>query len=445
MTSVMWFRRDLRLTDHAALARAAETGPVLGLFVIDPHLWDKSGAVRRVCLLRSLDALNEAMDGQLVVRVGSPTEVVPAVAKGVGASTVFISADFAPYGQQRDADVERALLDDQVALESVGSPYAVNPGVVRKSDGTPYQVFTPFYRAWCDSGWLAPVANIPPSWLNLVSDPWPTAELPAGVTLPAIGEQTSLDLWRTFHTDLIDEYPDHRDRPDLGGTSSLSMALRWGHVHPRTLLAELNDSRAHDVYRRELCWREFYADVLFHVPQSARHSLKPTMQAMRTDSGATADARFAAWAEGRTGYPFVDAGMRQLLAEGWIHNRVRMVVASFLVKDLHLDWQRGASHFMEWLRDGDIASNQHGWQWAAGTGTDAAPYFRVFNPVTQGIKFDPDGDYVRKYIPELAQLPGASAHTPWDAPLLAAEYPERIVDHSVERNEALARLAELKN
>ena len=441
----MWFRRDLRLNDHAALARAAETGPVLGLFVIDPHLWDKSGAVRRVCLLRSLDALNEAMGGELVVRVGSPTEVVPAVAKDVGASTVFISADFAPYGQQRDADVERALLDDQVALESVGSPYAVNPGVVRKSDGTPYQVFTPFYRAWCDSGWLAPVANTPPSWLNLVSDPWPTAELPAGVTLPAIGEEASQNLWRTFRTSLIDEYPEHRDRPDLAGTSSLSMALRWGHVHPRTLLAELNDSRAHDVYRRELCWREFYADVLFHVPQSARNSLKPTMQAMRTDSGATADARFTAWAEGRTGYPFVDAGMRQLVAEGWIHNRVRMVVASFLVKDLHLDWQRGASHFMQWLRDGDIASNQHGWQWAAGTGTDAAPYFRVFNPVMQGVKFDPDGDYVRKYIPELAQLPGASAHTPWDAPLLAAEYPERIVDHSVERNEALARLAELKN
>jgi deoxyribodipyrimidine photo-lyase len=223
------------------------------------------------------------------------------------------------------------------------------------------------------------------------------------------------------------------------------MALRWGQVHPRTLLAELNDSRAHDVYRRELCWREFYADVLFHVPQSARQSLKPTMHAMRTDNGPTADARFAAWTEGRTGYPFVDAGMRQLLAEGWIHNRVRMVVASFLVKDLHLDWQRGASHFMQWLRDGDIASNQHGWQWTAGTGTDAAPYFRVFNPVTQGIKFDPNGDYVRKYIPELAQLPGASAHTPWDAPLLADKYPERIVDHSVERNEALARLEELKN
>ena len=441
----MWFRRDLRLNDHAALARAAEAGPVLGLFVIDPVLWDKSGAVRRVCLLRSLDALNESMDGQLVVRVGNPTQVVPAVAKDVGASAVFISADFAPYGQQRDSAVGRALMDNQVSLERVGSPYAVEPGRVRKSDGTPYQVFTPFYRGWCEQGWAPPTSNGTPEWRVVASDPWPTAELPAGVQLPAIGEQASMQQWRAFHSDRIDEYPEQRDRPDLEGTSSLSMALRWGHVHPRTLLAELNDSRAHDVYRRELCWREFYADVLFHVPQSARNSLKPTMQAMRTDSGATADARFTAWAEGRTGYPFVDAGMRQLLAEGWIHNRVRMVVASFLVKDLHLDWQRGASHFMEWLRDGDIASNQHGWQWAAGTGTDAAPYFRVFNPVMQGVKFDPDGDYVRKYIPELAQLPGASAHTPWDAPLLAAEYPERIVDHSVERNEALARLAELKN
>jgi len=204
MTSVMWFRRDLRLNDHAALARAAEAGPVIGLFIIDPVLWDKSGAVRRVCLLRSLDALNESMDGQLVVRVGNPTQVVLAVAKDVGASAVFISADFAPYGQQRDSAVGRALMDNQVSLERVGSPYAVEPGRVRKSDGTPYQVFTPFYRGWCEQGWAPPTSNGTPEWRVVASDPWPTAELPAGVQLPAIGEQASMQQWRAFHSDRID-------------------------------------------------------------------------------------------------------------------------------------------------------------------------------------------------------------------------------------------------
>ena len=197
------------------------------------------------------------------------------------------------------------------------------------------------------------------------------------------------------------------------------------------------------MFRKEIAWREFYADVLHHAPASARTWLDPRFGQMQHDADADADARFAAWCEGRTGFPFVDAGMRQLLAEGWMHNRVRMVVASFLVKDLHLPWQRGARWFMRHLRDGDLASNQHGWQWTAGSGTDAAPYFRVFNPVTQGLRFDPDGDYVRRYVPELRALPGSAAHEPWKHPSLGLDYPNPVVDHGEERAESLRRYAAL--
>ena len=211
----------------------------------------------------------------------------------------------------------------------------------------------------------------------------------------------------------------------------MSPYLKLGCIHPRTILARLGRSRAHERFRQELAWREFYADVLWHVPESARRSLQPAMADMRVDTGPEADERFDAWAHGRTGYPLVDAGMRQLLAEAWMPNRVRMVAASFLVKDLHIDWARGARWFMRHLVDGDLASNNHNWQWVAGTGTDPAPYFRIFNPTSQATEHDPDGDYVRRWIPELAGGPPTG-------------YPDPIVDHAEERREALARYEALK-
>ncbi|MEK9664338.1 MAG: FAD-binding domain-containing protein, partial [Candidatus Nanopelagicales bacterium] len=239
---------------------------------------------------------------------------------------------------------------------------------------------------------------------------------------------------------------DRRDLPAVAGTSAMSHHLNWGEIHPRPMLADLGDTEGEEVFRKEIAWREFYADVLHQHPTSARQSLDPRFDNdFAWDDGERADTLFDAWATGRTGYPFVDAGMRQLLAEGWMHNRVRMVVASFLVKDLHLPWQRGAAHFMRWLRDGDLASNAHGWQWTAGCGTDASPYHRVFNPVGQGERFDPDGEYVRRYVPELTHLPGKAAHKPWD--VLGGYdggYPERIVDHAAERLDALDRFARMK-
>jgi deoxyribodipyrimidine photo-lyase len=210
----------------------------------------------------------------------------------------------------------------------------------------------------------------------------------------------------------------------------MSTYLKWGELHPRTLLADLDRSEGAAAYRRELAWREFYADVLWHEPESARRDLRPEFAALEYDEP---DERFEAWKLGRTGFPVVDAGMREMLATGRMHNRVRMVVASFLVKDLHVWWRHGARHFMEWLADGDLASNQQNWQWVAGSGTDPAPFFRVFNPTTQGRKFDADGDYVRRWVPELADVPAASVHEPQDVP----GYPAPIVDHAAERRRAL--------
>jgi deoxyribodipyrimidine photo-lyase len=453
--AVLWFRRDLRRHDNPALlesvaaARADGDDEVVALFVLDPVLWDAAGDVRRAWLARSLRALDATLDGALVVRHGDPVALVPEVAAALGGRTVHVAADFGPYGAARDARVAAALAADGRELVATGAPYAVAPGRVTKNDGTPYRVYTPFYRAWVAHGWRAPAPDPEgwPAWRidargPLACDGIPD-EPPLSAELPAVGEAAALERWARFRTDGLAAYDELRDRPDLAGSSNLSAHLRWGEIHPRTLLADLDDSPAHTVFRKEIAWREFYADVLHHAPTSARDWFDPRFGLMEHDAGADADARFDAWTQGRTGFPFVDAGMRQLLAEGWMHNRVRMVTASFLVKDLHLPWQRGARWFMRHLRDGDLASNQHGWQWTAGSGTDAAPYFRIFNPVTQGLRFDPEGDYVRRYVPELRALPGAAAHQPWDHPLLAADYPPPLVDHGEEREESLRRYAAL--
>lgn len=437
MPTIHWFRRDLRLADNPALVAAVEQAraaddEVVPLFVVDPALWRSSGAPRLTYLARSLRALDEATGGRLVVRHGDAARVVPEVVREVGAPAVHVTAATEPYGRRRDDAVERALT---VPLVRTGSPYAVGPGRLTTQGGTPYQVFTPFRGAWLDHGWAAPAPVPDPPWATLRSGSLPD-EPRTDVRLPPAGERAARDRWTAYlHGDLQD-YATLRDRPDLDATSMLSIPLKYGELHPRTLLANLADA-PFDVatFRSELAWREFHADVLWHHPGAAHRSLRTVVPPDSWDDG---DTSFAAWAAGRTGYPFVDAGMRQLRALGWMHNRVRMVVASFLVKDLHVRWQRGAAHFMEWLADGDVPQNQLNWQWVAGTGRDAAPYFRVFNPVTQGEKFDPDGAYVRQWVPELRGVPGRAVHQPWTLGLEApADYPDRIVDHAAERKVAL--------
>jgi deoxyribodipyrimidine photo-lyase len=447
----MWFRRDLRLADNPALLTAVETARaeqdqrVVPLFVVDPVLWNASGPNRRAYLIDSLRSLDDDLGGNLLFRNGDPLEVVTEVAAAAGAGSVHVAEDFGPYGRRRDIHVEQAL--GAVPLVRSGSPYAVAPGRVAKDDGSAYRVFSPFYRAWLAHGWRGTAPDVAEDvdwWMPQECDGYPAAPDLGATRLPPAGEAAAWERWEHFRSSRLADYSEDRNRADVDGTSALSHHLRFGEIHPRSLLAELSD---HDeTYRKELCWREFYADVLFHHPESAHRSLDPRFDAtMRWTTGAGADEAFEAWCTGSTGYPFVDAGMRQLRAEGWVHNRVRMVVASFLVKDLHLPWQRGAREFMRWLRDADLASNAHGWQWTAGCGTDAAPFYRVFNPVLQGLKFDPDGDYVRRYVPELRHLPGAAAHEPWKQSAgFERGYPQRIVDHAAEREVALADFSMVK-
>jgi deoxyribodipyrimidine photo-lyase len=369
--SIMWFRRDLRLRDNPALAEACTDGSVLPLFVVDPA-FDRAGAPRRALLHDALAALNRAIDGALVVRQGDPADELSALADEIDASTVYVSKDFAPYGRSRDAAVADALRGMGRRLRGVASPYAVEPGVVTKDNGDPYSVFTPFNKRWAATGWAAPIAAPrTPDWITAPSGGLP--ERPEiGFELPDATEAAVLDRWRRFRDEGLPDYAVQRDLPAGRGTSGLSPFLKFGVIHPRQLLAE-TDARSDHAFRTELAWREFYADVLFHRPDSAWQNLDHRFDRIRFDTGSQANARFDRWRAGTTGFPIVDAGMRQLLATGWMHNRVRMITASFLVKDLHLPWQWGARHFLRHLLDGDLASNNHGWQWAAGSGTDAAP------------------------------------------------------------------------
>ncbi|MHA3835295.1 cryptochrome/photolyase family protein [Terrabacter sp. AAH1] len=441
-TSILWFRRDLRLSDHPALLAAVDSATrVLPVFVLDPRLLD-TDTPRSQRLLASLKALSKDTRDALVIRKGDPVDVIPRLAKQVGAHQVHVSRETTPYGRRRDEKVEKALADQGCELVATGTPYAVGPGRIVNQSGSPYKVFTPFSRAWHQHGRPAPAAR--PKRIAWRRDDVRSDPLPKAPHMEA-GEAAALKRWQAFLHDGLTAYDDERDRPDLDTTSRLSAPLKYGEIHPRTILADIaahsaGRSKAATAYVTELIWREFYADVLWHNPRSAWHDLRPELAKLPYDTGAETDRLVDAWREGRTGYPVVDAGMRQLLEEGWMHNRVRMITASFLTKDLHVWWPVGAQHFLDHLIDGDIASNNHGWQWVAGTGTDASPYFRVFNPVTQGRKFDPDGEYVRRWVPELRHLSGAAAHEPWKHENgYDDEYPERIVDHDDERKETLAR------
>ncbi|WP_426243060.1 cryptochrome/photolyase family protein [Nocardioides sp. LHG3406-4] len=443
MTSVMWFRRDLRLRDNPALRAAAADGDVLGLFVLDPVLWRSAGPARRAWLAGTLRSLDESMGGRLCLRSGDPATVVPDVVAAVRATTLHVAHDSNPYARSRDRAVVSAL-PGSVTGVATGTPYAVPPGSLSNGSGDPYKVFTPFARAWRSHGWEPPAPA--PDGLSWVGHPGDeparalldeaAGEGPEGMPRP--GEDAALRRFREFVERDVDDYDDVRDDPGADRTSRMSPYLKLGVVHPRQLLAELAGRRSPGAatYEKELAWREFYADVLHHNPDSAWRDLRPV-------PGLTYDEpedAVEAWKTGTTGFPIVDAGMRQLLAEGWMHNRVRMITASFLTKDLHVWWPLGARHFLDHLVDGDLASNNHGWQWVAGTGTDAAPYFRVFNPVTQGLKFDGHGDYVRRWVPEVAHLPGKAAHEPWEhAEGYAHGYPRRIVDHAEERRVTLDR------
>ena len=439
MSAVLWLRRDLRRGDHPALLKAAESGSVTPLFVLDPTLWESGGPVRRAWLAASVLAARDAYDGALVIRRGRPEEVVPAVADEAGAVSVHVSRETTPAGVRRDERVGRVLAGAGVDLVATGTPYAVGPGVVVTGGGTPFKVFTPFSRAWRDHGWPTPATEpAGVQWNRLASDLEAVALLEEAVAaspvpLPEAGESAALDRWRDFLETGLTAYGSQRNRPDRPGTSWLSPWLKVGAVHPRTLLADLADIPGEGAHRyvTELAWREFYADVLWHNPSSAWQDLRPALAGMAYDEPGEA---FEAWCAGRTGFPIVDAGMRQLWATGWMHNRVRMIVASFLIKHLLIDWRRGEQWFWDTLVDADYGSNAVNWQWNAGTGVDSNMFVRIMAPLSQSDKFDAAG-YIRQWVPELAHLPEAAIHDP---PLPVRGYPQKLIGHREGRERALA-------
>lgn len=465
MASIFWFRRDLRLEDHPALNLAIESamtdgdGVVYGVVSENDHVSLSSlSPIRQESMYASWRALDEQLGNQLS-RVTDAVQIITNRAKALNVQKIFVSAAYDPGSVAFMKDARQQFEASGLALVVGPGNYAVAPGKVLKPDGTPYRVYTPFFKAWYEMANQSPVALTAGAIFKRLDEH-------LGFDSPIYrnsfeGIETDFDqlarvkagqkyAQRTFESfrqrGALFEYQEQRNRADLSGTSHLSHALAHGEVHPRTLLAQLGSTPSETTFAKELAWREFYADVLWHNPSSLTEYLQPRFAEMRYDDGTeVGESRLAAWKRGLTGYPMVDAGMRQLLADGWVHNRVRMIVASFLVKDLHLEWQRGAEWFEHWLTDFDPASNAHGWQWTAGCGTDASPYYRVFNPILQGLKFDPNGDYVRKYVPELRHIEGAAVHEPWllvDG--LAHGYPAPIVDHANERDESLARLAEIK-
>jgi deoxyribodipyrimidine photo-lyase len=438
--AAVWFRRDLRLGDNPAWSSATRSGDeVVPVFVLDPQLWNRASTPRRAMLAGHLRALDEDLaerGGRLHVVEGEPATALPELVVRLDVDTVHWNADYTPYARRRDSAVASSVRSVTHHGQLVHAP-----GSILTKAGGRYRVFTPFHRRWAEMD----IDPTPPAGTaKLSSDPGTGVPETGPAPLPA-GEAAALDRLESFDQ-RVDEYVEERDRPDLDTTSRLSIDLKWGTIGPRTIIDRLGTHTAgRAAFIRQLAWRDFYADLLDSAPESIDAALRPEYRAIHWDD----DPRdIEAWKSGRTGYPIVDAGMRQLLSEGWMHNRVRMIVASFLVKDLLVDWRLGERHFRHHLLDVDVASNVGNWQWAAGTGADAAPYFRIFNPVSQSKKFDPAGQYIRRWVPELSDLGNDDIHEPWlSGPLdlaaagvvLGDNYPEPIVDHAVARERALAR------
>jgi len=460
-----WFRNDLRLADNRALAQACAGADRLApVFVFDERLLAAAsmGAPRLRFLRESLDALAEELarrGSRLFVRRGDPRVCIPALARELRAGLVSWNRDASPYARRRDAAVRSALEAEGVRVVSCKDRSVFEAGELRTREGRPYTVYTPFRRAWRrryqeEGSAEPPPLRLPPPPRGVAAGALPTAAALGARgderELPKAGEAAARRRLRSFLSRAAGDYAARRDFPALDATSRLSPYLRFGALSVRSCFREAREAAADSApaargiakWLDELVWREFYAAILESFPHVLRGAFRPEYDRLRWNDD---EAGFRAWCEGRTGFPFVDAAMRQLRDTGWMHNRARMVVASFLAKDLLIDWRRGERFFMQRLVDGDPASNDGGWQWAASTGTDAQPYFRIFNPIAQGERFDPDGAYVRRYVPELRGLRGAAVHRPWDAPRASRrDYPPPLVDHAERREQALARYREAR-
>jgi len=460
-TAVVWFRRDLRLHDHPALTAAMqEHDRIVPLFVLDPRLLGGRFAspVRAWFMLESVRELSvqlAALGAPMMIRTGDPVVEVANACAVIGASDVYVSRDHAPYGRTRDARVAERLAPQSVAFHAKRGVLVHEPEAISTGEGRPYTVYSPFRRAWEKVG-RRPVLTSPSAVAGHDLDPGTVPRLldlglgessiPDPAMLPEPGESAARRRLQKWMERGLDGYATSRDRLDLEeGTSRLSADLHFGLLSPNEIVERaLGPGDGRRVFVNELVWREFYAHVLFHRPSVRERSFRQGFDDMQWSDD---EAAVQAWRTGMTGYPIVDAAMRQLAATGWMHNRARMIAATFLTKDLLVDWRVGEAHFMRSLVDGDVASNNGGWQWSASTGTDPQPYFRIFNPVNQGRRHDPDGTYVRRWVPELALVPTEWIHAPWEMPTevaaatgvtLGADYPIRIVDHAEARLRALA-------
>jgi deoxyribodipyrimidine photo-lyase len=479
-TGLVWFRRDLRAHDHAALYHALKScDHVHAVFVFDREILDRlPRADRRVEFIREslvdlqtqLQKLAKTTQPVLIVRHAWASEAVPQIAAELGVQAVFTNHDYEPQAVARDTQVRGTLANHGISFHTFKDQVIFERDEVLTQGGTPYGVFTPYKNNWLKKindyylkaypveSYASSLRAAPekfsqgvPSLQDMGFEATNLAQLkiPTGTT----GGQGLLDDF----IPRMDRYQETRDFPAVKGPSYLSVHLRFGTVSIRQLASHAHARPDNDegsrVWLSELIWRDFYAQILHHFPHVAERSFKPEYDAIKWEHGKHADKLFQAWCEARTGYPIVDAAMRQLNETGYMHNRLRMIVASFLTKDLGIDWRWGEAYFATHLNDFDLASNNGGWQWASSSGCDAQPYFRIFNPTSQSEKFDAQGKFIRRYLPELAKLPDAALHAPWDArPIdfesagitLGKDYPQRIVAHDEARAKTLERYAVVK-
>lgn len=464
MTTVIWWiRRDLRLRDNLALHTSLESASkVIPIFIMDPKILQSSNTSksRLSFLIGGLKQLHENLSSRgsrLIIKKGNPSSVLRDIFQESGATEIFAEADYSPYAQKRDKEVSANL-----PLSLVGGSSFSHPDAVLKADGTPYTVFTPYMRSWKSiyHPTVASLKSVPEriqTPKEIISDPLPDTFEQSSMQISFTpGEAAANEQLKQFTSGEkapVHLYAEYRNRMDLEGTSQLSPYLHFGMLSAKAAiitayeaLSQLEDAQSRksvETWLNELIWREFYIAILYHFPYVLNQSFRPDYRDIHWQNNLY---DFKAWCQGNTGYPVVDAGMRQLAKTGWMHNRARMITASFLVKDLLIDWRWGEQWFMQNLVDGDLAANNGGWQWTAGTGTDAAPYFRIFNPTLQGKKYDPEGSYIRRWIPELADVPQKYIHTPWEMPeivqrdngcIIGKDYPSPIVDHNFARQRTL--------
>jgi deoxyribodipyrimidine photo-lyase len=454
---IHWYRRDLRIADHMGLARAAAHGlPVIPVYVLsawrDSHLWTGPNRQHFLCgCLTSLDRNLQTIGGRLILRQGDAVEQLRRLIRESRAAAIHFTADPDPFGKLVEERVRQLCASLGIECYAHADATLHGPGEVLTKCALPYRVYTPFSRNWLGlpkpEPLGTPVSLRTPAHLS--SLPLPTVEL-WGWQVPTTrmlepGEPAARKRLQRAVAGTIQAYAAMRDLPAAKGTSRLSQDLRFGLISIRTVYAQAMKARAAanaagragiDIFIKELAWREFYFAILHHFPNVLDEEFNADWRGLPWDRPGP---NFEAWQQGRTGFPLVDAGMRELLASGFMHNRVRMITAMFLTKDLHLDWKQGESHFMRHLVDGEIASNNGGWQWSAGSGADAAPYFRIQNPWTQTARYDPAGVYIKRWIPELAGVhPSRFMQPPADGKPLAAGYPMPCVDHPSERARTLA-------